>query len=121
MGGRRSYSIKEIVRDSRSAAAKRGVLTRSFQKKDLKGISLASASLIPDHRDIAKIFIYSQKLLDSIKDRYPSTELRILKDINRKVRIDWAEKKRKGNLESNRIIDSAVVDSVSRVLKGRKK
>lgn len=121
MGGRRSYSIREIVKDSRSATAKRAALTRSFQRKDLKGISRASASLIPEYRDIAKIFMYSQKLLNSIKDRYPPSELRVLKEINRKVRVDWAKKKRKENLESNRIIDAAVVDSVSRVLKERKK
>lgn len=121
MGGRRSYSIKEIVKDSPSAVAKRAILTKSFQKKDLKGITRASANLIPEYRDIAKIFIYSQKLLDSIKDKYPPSELAVLKEINRKVRVDWAKKKRDENLESNRIIDAAVVDSVSRVLKERKK
>ncbi len=121
MGGRRSYSIKEFVKETRSAAAKRAALTKSFQKKDFKGITRASASLIPEYRDIAKIFIYSQKLLNSIKKKYPPSKLKVLKEINRKVRIDWAKKKRKEKLESNRIIDAAVVDSVSRVLKERKK
>ena len=117
MGGRRSFSVKDVIKDSPSAIAKRAFLTKSFQKKDLKGISRGSASLVPEYRDIAKIFIYSQKLLDSIKDKYRPPELKVLKEINRKVRIEWAKKKTKEKLESNRIIDAAVVDAVSRVLR----
>lgn len=121
MGGRKPYSIKEVVKDSPRVIAKRAFLTKSFQKKDLKGIVRGSVNLIPEYRDITKIFIYSHKLLDSIKDKYPPSELRVLKEINRKVRIEWARIKGKENLESNRIINAAVVDSVSRVLKERKK
>jgi hypothetical protein len=121
MGGRRSYSIKEIVSTSPSAIAKRGSLTKSLKGKDVDGITRSSVNLIPDHKDIVKIFIYSEKLLSTIKNKYKQEELKNLKEINRNVRIDWAKKKKRESFESNRIIDAAVIDSVSRVLKDRKK
>lgn len=120
MGGRRSYSIKDVLGKSASVVAKETSLINSFKKKDVDGITRGSISLVSDYRDIAKIIKYSEILLVEIKDKYRLDELRVLKEINKIVRIDWAEKKRKGNLASNRIIDAAVIDSVSRVLKEKK-
>jgi len=120
MGGRRSYSIKDLIKKSPSSIAKRASLTRSFKDNNISGISLGSAKLVPETRDIAKIFIYSQKLLTTIKDKYPPGKLKVFREINQRVRVDWAELKKKHGIESNNIINDAVVDSVSRVLRGKR-
>jgi len=119
MGGRTSYSMKEVVGEGPQALAKRNALTKSLREKDIGGIVRSSVKLIPEHRDIAKIYIYSKKLLSAVKGKYPQEELKELKGIIRKVRVDWAEKKKKEKLISNRVIDIGVVDAVSRVLKKR--
>jgi len=120
MGGRRTYSVRDVLKDETNVIAKRGSLTRSFKKKDIDGITRGSVGLVSEYRDIVKIFKYSEKLLSTIREKYSPSELKILKEINKKVRLDWAEKKRKESLDSNRIIDAAVVDSVSRVLREKK-
>lgn len=119
MGGRRPYSLKDVVGTSRKVGQKKAQLTKSFIAADISGVSKNSANLVVEHRDIAKILIYSKKLFSSVKGKYEPAELKNLKDINRKVRVDWSSVKSKGNLKSNSVIDSAVVDSVSRVLKER--
>ena len=119
MGGRRSYSLTDVVGTSRDVGHKKAQLTKSFNTGDVSGVSRNSANLVVEHRDIAKILIYSRKLFSSVKGKYERDELKSLKDINRKVRVDWSYVKSKQHLESNSIIDSAVVDNVSRVLKER--
>ncbi len=119
MGGRRSYSLSDVVGTSKNVGQKKAQLTKSFNTSDISGISKYSANLVVEHRDIAKILIYSRKLFSSLKGKYGPEELKNLKDINRKVRVDWSYVKSTEKLESNSIIDSAVVDSVSRVLKER--
>jgi len=119
MGGRTPYSIKEVVGEGRRALDKRNALTKSLREKDIDGIVRSSVKLIPEHRDIAKIYIYSKKLLSAVKGKYPQEELKELKGVVKKVRVDWTEKKKKEKLISNRVIDIGVVDAVSRVLKKR--
>jgi len=119
MGGRRSYSIGEVIGESQRAIAKRNALANSLKEKDVGGITLGTVNLIPEHRNLAKIFIYSKSLLSDIKDKYPQKKLRVVKEISRKVRVDWSNKKDREKLKSNRVIDIAVVDVVSKVLKER--
>ncbi len=121
MGGRRAYSIREVVGESQRALEKRDALTKSLKERDIGGIARSSVKLIPEHRDIVKIYLFSKKLLSDIKDKYPPQELRVIKEISRKVRVDWAEKKEEERLISNRVIDIGVVDAVSRALKRIKK
>ncbi len=119
MGGRRSYSLKDVVGTGRKVGRKKATLTTSFKAGDIGAVSRGSADLVVEHRDIGKIVLYSTKLFNSLKGKYSPSELTNLKDINRKVRVAWASVKSKDKLKSNSIIDSAVVDSVSRVLKER--
>jgi hypothetical protein len=121
MGGRRSYSIKEVLREDSDTRTKRASLTKALKGEDIDGISRGSANLIPDHKAIAKIFIFSEKLLDTVKDKYTPKDLKELKEINKKVRIDWAKLKKDLNIETIRIVDVGVVDAVSRALKERSK
>lgn len=117
MGGRRSYSLKDVVGSGKNIVKKKAQLTKSFKSSDISGVSKNSANLVIEHHDIAKIFLYSKKLYESLIGKYKADELKNLKDINRKVRIDWSIVKSNEKLVSNSIVDSAVVDSVSKVLK----
>lgn len=117
MGGRRSYRLKDVVGTGRKVGHLKAQLTTSFKTKDIEGVSKSSANLVIEHKDIGKIIIYGNKLLSSIKDNYSGKDLNNLKDVYRIIRIDWTNLKHKEKLSSNSIIDSAVIDNVSRVLK----
>lgn len=119
MGGRSPYYLKEVVGSGKKVGLKKANLTKSFTSGDVEGVARNTANLVLEHRDIAKILIYSKKLFASLKGKYSPDELKIVKEISKKVRIDWANLKSDQRLESNRIIDSAVVDNVSRVMKER--
>jgi len=119
MGGRRSYNIKDVVGTGRNVASKKAQLTLSFKSGDVKGVAKNSANLVIEHRDIARILIYSKKLFTTLKNKYSPDELKNLKEINKKVRGDWSNVKSDEQYKSNPIIDTAVVDNVSRVLKER--
>jgi hypothetical protein len=121
MGGRRSYSIKSFVRGGPGIPAQKANLTKAIQNDDLTGIARSSANLLAQHRDLAKIFILSQKLLESIKTQYKSEDLDTVKQISIKVRSDWAQYKRSHEIESDKIIDDAVIFSVSKFFKERKR
>ena len=119
MGGRKSYFLKDIVGTGRKVGQKKAQLTKSFKTGDAAGVSTGSANLVLEHRDIAKILIYSKKLFAHAKGKYGPEDLKTVRDINRRVRVDWSHLKSKANLESNSIINSAVIDNVSKVLKER--
>ncbi|NHZ86073.1 MAG: hypothetical protein GWP19_09350 [Planctomycetia bacterium] len=119
MGGRRSYYIKDVVKSNKNSEEARLNLNKSIKSGNLEEVARESANLIVEHRDIAKILIYSKKLFSILKGKYSSDELTILKEINKIVRVDWAEVKNLENFESNTFIDTAVIDNVSRVLKDR--
>ena len=119
MGGRRSYFLKDVVGTGKNVGQKKAQLTRSFNTGDVTGVSTNSANLVVEHRDIAKILIYTKKLYSHVKGKYEPEDLIRLKDINRKVRVEWSQLKSQEKLESNSIINSAVIDNVSRVLKER--
>jgi hypothetical protein len=121
MGGRRSYSIKSFIRSGPGIPAQKANLTKAIQNDDIAGIARSSANLLTQHRDLAKIFILSQKLLESIKSRYKSEDLDTVKQISIRVRSDWAQYKRAFNIESDKIIDDAVIFSVSKFFKDRKR
>lgn len=117
MGGRRSYSLKDVLGTNKKIGQKKAQLTESFNNRNLTGVSEYSANLVAEHRDIGKIFLYSKKLLSAIKGSYKPEEIKNLKEISKRIRIDWSDIKSKEKLVSNSIIDSAVIDSVGRVLK----
>ncbi len=119
MGGRRSYFLKDVIGTGKKIGQKKAQLTKSFNAGDVIGITTNSANLAVEHRDIGKIIIYTKKLYSYVKGKYKPEELKRLKDINIKVRVDWSHLKSKENLESNTIINTAVIDNVSRVLKER--
>lgn len=119
MGGRKSYFLKDVIGTGRKVGQKKAQLTKSFKTADATGVSTASANLVIEHRDMGKILVYSKKLFSHVKGKYAPEDLKIVKDISRRVRVDWAHLKSKANLESNSIINSAVIDNVSRVLKER--
>lgn len=121
MGGRRSYSIKSFVRTGPGTTAQKANLTKAIQNDNLPGITRSSVNLLAEHRDLAKIFILSQKLLESIKSQYKSEDLDTVKQISQKVRSDWAEYKRSHSVDSDKIIDDAVIFSVSKFFKERKR
>jgi len=117
MGGRRSYSLKDVVGTGRKVDSKKEQLATSFKSGNIEGVTRNSANLVQDHKNIGEIIIYAKKLLTSIKEKYSPDELKNVKKISDKVKIDWAALKQKENITATRIIDSAVVDSVSRTLK----
>lgn len=119
MGGRKSYFLKDVVGTGKKVGLKKAQLTKSFNSGDITGVAVGSANLTMDHRNIAKILIYSKLLFTHIKEKYKPDELRNLREINRRVRIDWSNLKDRKDLESNQIINSAVIDSVSKALKER--
>ena len=121
MGGRRSYSIKSFVRSGPGIPAQKANLTKAIHNDDLPGITRSSVNLLTQHRDLAKIFILSQKLLEKIKTQHKSEELDSVKEISIKVRSDWAQYKRSNEIVSDKIIDDAVIFSVSKFLKERKR
>ena len=117
MGGRRPYSLKEVIGSSKKIDREKAQLTESINKGNITGVSRSSANLILEHQDIAKILIYAKRLLSDVKGNYRIDELRNIKEISKKIRVDWADLKNREKLVSNHIIDSAVIDNVSRVLK----
>lgn len=121
MGGRKPYYLKEVVGTSRDVGRKKAQLTKSLNTGDVTGVSKGSANLVIEHRDIAKILIYSKKLFSSVIERYKQEDLKKLKDIKKKVRFEWSHLKNKEKLKSNPIINSAVVDNVSSVLNEKAK
>jgi hypothetical protein len=121
MGGRRSYSIKSFIRRGPGIPAQEANLTKAIQHEDLPAITRSSVNLLSEHRDLAKIFILSQKLLEKIKSQYKSKDLDTVKQISIKVRSDWAQFKRSKDIESDKIIDDAVIFSVSKFLKEKKR
>jgi hypothetical protein len=121
MGGRRTYSIKSFIKSGPGIPAQEANLTKAIKNDDLPGITRSSVNLLAEHRDLAKIFILSQKLVEKIKSQYKGLELDSVKEISQKVRSDWAQYKRSNDIESDKIIDDAVIFSVSRFLKERKR
>lgn len=121
MGGRRSYSIKSFVRSGPGIPAQKANLTKAIQHDDVPGITRSSVNLLSQHRDLAKIFLFSEKLLGEIKSKYKSEDLDTVKQISIKVRSDWALYKRSHEIESDKIIDDAVIFSVSKFLRERKR
>ena len=121
MGGRKPYSIKEVIRKTSRLGPKKANLTKAYKKEDINGITRSSIGLLPEHRDITKIFVYSEKLLNRIVKKYTPEETKTVKQIVPKIRSDWSTLKREQSLDSNTIIDNAVIYSVGNYLKERNK
>lgn len=120
MGGRRSYSINTIISKGPDTTVKKAKLTRALKKEDVEGITRSSTELIPNHRDLAKIFIFSDKLLKRVLNKYSAEDLETVKQISSNVRKDWAHFKAEKGIESDKVIDDSVVFSVSKYLKQKK-
>lgn len=119
MGGRKSYYIKNVVNPNKNSEQARLKLNKSIKTGNPEEVARESAILSTEHRDIAKILFYSKKLYSVIKEKYSRDDIRVLKELNKKVRNDWTNIKETEKIESNSIINAAVIDIVSRVLKER--
>ena len=121
MGGRRSYSINTIIRKSPDTPSKKANLTKALKNEDVEAITKSSAALFSKHRDLAKIFLLSDRLLKLILKKHSRIELEKSSQIASIVRKDWSKFKVEEGISDDKVIDDSVVNSVSKYLKQRTK
>jgi len=120
MGGRKSYSIKKIIRKDPSVRAKKASLTKALKNENVEGITRSLVNLVSDHRDIVKIFSYSGKLSNRILKEIKPEEVKTIKQILPNVKRVWSSLKREQKLDSNKVIDDAVVYAVAKFLREKR-
>lgn len=109
-----------ISRKGPDISAKKANLTKAFKREDLDSITTASVKLGLEHHNLASIFIYSEKLLKRIDQKYSPDEVKSVEEIAKKVRKDWVALKKELNIYPDNTINQAVIYSVSSYLKKRK-
>jgi hypothetical protein len=121
MGGRRSYSINSVISKSPDTSVKKANLTKALKNEDTDAITRSSTALFNNHRDLAKIFVLSDQLLNVVLKKYKPEDFDTVKQIASIVRKDWALLKAKQEIISDKILDDSVIYSVSKYLKLKKK
>lgn len=119
MGGRRGYSLKEIVGDIRKVKSGQKELLLSIKDKDTKKIVKATTKILGKSDEQIESLAYSFLFMDSIKKDYGKLRKESQKDRRKDLAKKWAsfrkEKGRKFNFKINRNI----VDSANEVLGGK--
>ena len=121
MGGRRSRPIYDIVKSTKSSQEKIHGLSDSIEKEDIKGIVSTSGSLFSETIDFGKSFIHTQKLFESIKDKHKGIIKIPLKKLEIEVRREWAQYKKKNDIQINRAAEYNIIHAVSKVIKEEEK
>jgi hypothetical protein len=116
MEEKKSYSIKSFIRRSPDISIQVGFLRKAIINEDLKAITRNTIFILSEHRDLAKIFRYSEKLLREERPKFRPDDFISVSYISSEIRNDWMEYKVINNIRSDEILDNAVIDSVINII-----
>lgn len=120
MGGRRSYSVRTIIRQGPKIPAQKANLTKALKNEDIIGITRSTSELLTNHNVLAKIITFSSRLTRVILDKHSASEFDSLKTISSTVKKEWSHYKKVNNIEKNKVIDDSVVFSVTKFLNSKR-
>jgi len=116
MGEKKTCSIKSFIKISPGISIQEANLKKAIINEDLKTITRTSIFLLSEHRDLAKIFHYSERLLREEKLKIKPQASLSFNHTSSRISNDWMKYKISNNIKSDEIVDTAVIDSVTNVI-----
>lgn len=120
MGGRKGYSLKEIVGDIRKVKLGRRELLISIKDKDPKKIVKATTKILNKSDEQLESLAYSFIFMDSIKKDYSKLREESTKNRRKNLAKKWASFREEKGKKFNTKINRNIVDSANKALGGIK-
>jgi hypothetical protein len=118
MGGRKGYSLKNIVGDLRKVRATQKELLEGVQEEDPKKVVKASAKILAKSDKALESIGYSYLFIDSLSDEYKELRKESTKERRKNLAKKWASFRKEKDKKFDAATNRDVVDSTTRVLGG---
>jgi len=120
MGGRKGYSLKKIVGNTRKIKDEKKNLLDAIEHNDVKGVVSSSAKILAKSDEVLESLAHSFVFIGSLEKDYnklrkESTKARKL-DISKK----WAKYRKEKGIEFEESVNRNIVDTATRTLGGTK-
>lgn len=120
MGGRKGYSLKNIVGDLRKVKTDQKQLLQSIKDKSPKKVVKASAQILSKSDKSLESLAYSYLFVGSVKNDYGKLKKDSQKERRKDLAKKWASFRKEKGKKFDAITNRNVVDSASRVFGGGK-
>ncbi len=116
MGGRKGYSLKNVVGDLRKIKTDQKELLAGVQEKDPKKVVQASAKILAKSDKALESIGYSYLFVDSLSDEYKELQKESTKERRKELAKKWASFRKEKGKKFDSATNRDVVDSTTRVL-----
>jgi len=120
MGGRKGYSIKNIVGDARRIRASKKELLQGIREENPKKVVKASAEILSKSDKALESLAYGYIFVDSIKKDYGKLKKEKTKERRKDLAKKWASFRREKGKKFDPVTNRSVVDSATRIFGGAK-
>ncbi len=119
MGSRRSYTLSAVVGKGSDVSAEKGTLTKALKAGNTEQVVSSSAELVAKSQRTGEFFFYGLKLLDALRRLAPAAKSLAPQELDRQIRVAWADVKRLNKIRDDDALDKIVVDAAKQTLRTR--
>lgn len=119
MGGRKSYSSKNLLKGSKDAKKAFTTLKDSIENSKTKEIGVNALKVFTSSKQTLDYTAYATKLTPSLIENYSKwKEDKDENRVRREISKSWAEVKQKYNISTPKQVDRIVVENALKSVKG---
>jgi hypothetical protein len=119
MGSRRSYTLSAVVGKGSDVSAGKGAVTKAIKAGNTEQLVASSAELVAKSQRTGEFFFYGLKLLDALRRLAPGAGKLTAQELDRQIRVAWADVKRVNKIRDDDALDKIVVDAAKQTLRVR--
>lgn len=120
MGGRKGYTLKKIIGDTRKIRKEKKELLEWIEEKNPKKVVKSTGAIIAKSEKIVDSIVTSLDFVDSIETFKKDLKEEKTKERRKELSKKWAYFRKNQGKRFDPITNRKIVDSVNRALEGKK-
>ena len=120
MGGRKGYSLKKIVGDTKRIREEKEDLLDAIEHNDAGKVVSSSAKILAKSNNVLESLAHSYLFIDSLKKDYDKLKKENVKARRLEISKRWAKYRKEKGIDFEDSVNRDIVDTATRTLGGAK-